>query len=99
MIAGVGCFVRRSPAVNYLSLSCMTEAAAAPFSHGRELRNAIQFDLDNRLEHQLRNSIPAIDPVGLRTIVCKDNANFAVVVCIDNTDALRHPDTVSQRKP
>lgn len=77
----------------------MAEAAIAPFGDDRELRNATQVNLDNWLEHQLRNSISAIYPVGLRPIVGKDNADFAMIVRVDNTDALSDTNTVPQRKP
>lgn len=77
-----------------LRLPGAAEAAFAAFRVGRKLVYIMQGCLNHRLKHQLRNTVARLNDVCLLAIICQNHANLAVVVSIDDTNALGDPNAM-----
>ncbi|BBS85174.1 hypothetical protein WP7W18E02_00710 [Aeromonas media] len=82
--------------VGGLCFTGTTETTTTTLGFGGEFLNNTQRYLYNRLEHQLCDPVTRLYGVRVFAIVCQDDAYFAMVVRINDTNTLSYANTMFQ---
>jgi hypothetical protein len=58
----------------------------------------MKVDLEDRHEKELGNPVSGMDRVGLLPVIGKNDSDLSVIVRIDHSHSLGHPETMPERK-